>query len=276
MLIFLTTLLASLASIFRSRASLGLENLALRHQISVLHRSAGKRPKLTSGDRLLWICLSRLWRDWRSALAIVKPETVVAWHRAAFRLFWTWKVRCGKPGRPVISSEVRDLIRKMCRENPGWGAPRIHGELLKLGIDIGESSVSKYMVRCRKPPSQTWWTFFENHAQQLFSIAFFTVPTIRFKVLYGFWCWPITGVAFYTAIFREVKNVLLGENSRTPETAHLCRLRQELPPLQSLQHHQLLFFAHQCRAPPRSPTGAWVESGHHRAESVAGISLFLT
>src|SRR6266478_4108152 len=138
MLIFLTTLLASLASIFRSRASLGLENLSLRHQIGVLHRSAGKRPKLTAGDRLLWICLSRLWRDWRSALAIVRPETVVAWHRAAFRLFWTWKGRCGKPGRPVISSEVRDLIRKMCRENPGWGAPRIHGELLKLGIDIGE------------------------------------------------------------------------------------------------------------------------------------------
>jgi hypothetical protein len=140
MLILLTTLLASLWSIFRSRASLGLENLALRHQIGVLHRSAGKRPKLTLGDRLLWICLSRLWRDWRSALAIVKPETVVAWHRAAFRLFWTWKVRCGKPGRPVISSEVRDLIRKMCRENLGWGAPRIHGELLKLGIDIGQSS----------------------------------------------------------------------------------------------------------------------------------------
>src|SRR6266566_2999094 len=186
MLIFLKTLLASLASIFRSRVSLGLENLALRHQIGVLHRSAGKRPKLTSGDRLLWICLSRLWRDWRSALAMVKPETVVAWHRAAFRLFWTWKVRCGKPGRPVISSEVRDLIRKMCRENPGWGAPRIHGELLKLGIDIGERSVSKYMVRCRKPPSQTWRTFLENHAQQLVSIDFFTVPTIRFQVLYVF------------------------------------------------------------------------------------------
>src|SRR6266403_2906551 len=170
MLIFLTTLLASLASIFRSRASLGLENLALRRQIGVLHRSAGKRPKLTAGDRLLWICLSRLWCDWRSPLAIVKPETVVGWHRAAFRWFWTWKVRCRKPGRPVFSSEVRDLIRKMCRETPGWGAPRIHGELLKLGIDIGQSSVSKYMVRCRKPPSQTWRTFLENHAQQLVSI----------------------------------------------------------------------------------------------------------
>ena len=102
MLLFLTTFLAILPSILRSRAALELENLALRHQIGVLQRSAAKRPKLTSGDRLFWICLSRLWRDWRSALAIVTPETVVAWHRAGFRLFWTWKVRRGQPGRPVI------------------------------------------------------------------------------------------------------------------------------------------------------------------------------
>ena len=88
---------------------------------------------------------------------------VVAWHRAGFRLFWTWKVRRGQPGRPTIAHDVRDLIRKMCRQNPGWGAPRIHGELLKLGIDVAESSVSKYMVRCRKPPSQTWRTFLDNH-----------------------------------------------------------------------------------------------------------------
>jgi putative transposase len=186
MRVFLTTLLAILPSILRSRAALELENLALRHQIGVLQRSAAKRPKLTSGDRLFWICLSHLWRDWRSALAIVKPETVLAWHRAGFRLFWTWKVRHGQPGRPIISREVRDLIRKMCRENPGWGAPRIHGELLKLGIDIAESSVSKYMLRCHTPPSQTWRTFLENHAQQLVSIDFFTVPTIRFQVLYVF------------------------------------------------------------------------------------------
>jgi transposase InsO family protein len=134
----------------------------------------------------LWVRLSRVWSDWRLALAIVKPETVIAWHRAGFRLFWSWKVRRGQPGRPLISREVRDLIRKMCRENPSWGAPRIHGELLKLGIDIGESSVSKYMVRCRKPPSQTWRTFLENHAKQLVSIDFFTVPTIHFQVLYVF------------------------------------------------------------------------------------------
>ena len=186
MLIALTTLLATVSSIFHSRAALELENLALRHQIGVLQRSARKRPQLTSRDSLLWICLSRLWSDWRSALAIVQPETVIAWHRAGFRWFWTWKVRHGQPGRPVISHEVRDLIRRMCRENPSWGAPRIHGELRKLGIDIGESSVRKYMVRGRKPPSQTWRTFLENHAQQLVSIDFFTVPTLRFQVLYVF------------------------------------------------------------------------------------------
>jgi hypothetical protein len=128
MLISLTILFTTLSSIYRSRAALQLENLALRHQIGVLQRSVRKRPKLTPGDRLLWVWLSRIWRDWRSALAIVKPETVLAWHRAGFRLFWTWKVRhVGQPGRPTVPREIRDLIRKMCRENPGWGAPRIHG-----------------------------------------------------------------------------------------------------------------------------------------------------
>jgi putative transposase len=148
----------------------------------VLQRSAKKRPKLTPADRLLWVWLSRTCRDWRSALAIVRPETVVAWHRAGFCRFWSWKVRHGQPGRPVISHQIRALIR----ENPGWGAPRIHGELLKLGIDIGENSVGKYMVRGRRPPSQTWRTFLDNHVTQLVSIDFFTMPTLRFQVLYVF------------------------------------------------------------------------------------------
>ena len=188
MLIFFATLLATLSSILRSRAVLELENLALRHQIGVLQRFASKRPKLTPLDRVLWAWLSGMWSDWRSALAIVKPETVVAWHRAGFRLFWTWKGRRGQPGRPVISPEVRDLIRRMCRENSTWGAPRIHGELLKLGIDIGETSVSKYMVRSRKPPSQTWRTFLENHLQQLVSMI--SLPCLRFasKFFTCFWC----------------------------------------------------------------------------------------
>jgi len=184
--ISLVALLAALYSFLRSRAEVQLENVALRHQINVLRRSARKRTTLTSRDRLFWVCLSRLWRNWRSTLVIVKPETVVAWHRKGFRLFWTWKVRHGQPGRPVVAREIRDLIRTMCRENPGWGAPRIHGELLKLGIEIGETSVSKYMVRCRKPPSQTWRTFLENHVAQLVSVDFFTVPTIHFHVLYVF------------------------------------------------------------------------------------------
>ncbi len=124
--------------------------------------------------------------DWRTALVIVKPQTVIAWHRKSFRLFWTWKVRSGNRGRPAVTKEVRDLIRTMSRENPIWGAPRIHGELLKLGIDIGETSVSKYMVRCRTPPSQTWRTFLDNHLQSLVSVDFFTVPTIRFQILYVF------------------------------------------------------------------------------------------
>jgi putative transposase len=184
--ISLTMFLATLSSIFRSRAALRLENLALRHQIGVLQRSTRRRPRLTPVDRLVWVWLSRVWSGWRSTLAIVQPETVLAWHRAGFRLFWTWKVQRGRPGRPVVSREIRDLIRRMCRENPSWGAPRVHGELLKLGIDIGETSVSKYMVRCCKPPSQTWRTFLEKHVQQLVSIDFFTVPTIRFQVLYVF------------------------------------------------------------------------------------------
>jgi transposase InsO family protein len=179
-------LVVALSSLLKSRAALQLENLALRHQIGILQRSAKKRPKLTNVDRFFWAWLSRVWTDWRSALVIVKPETVIAWHRRGFRLFWTWKSRHGQAGRPIVPREVRDLIRRMSRENPLWGAPRIHGELLKLGIDIGETSVSKHMVRHRKPPSQTWRTFLDNHIKQLVSVDFFTVPTIRFQVLYVF------------------------------------------------------------------------------------------
>ena len=145
---------AVVSSAMKSRAALQLENVALRHQIGVLQRSAKKRLPLNNADRLFWAGLSCVWADWRSALRIVKPDTVIAWHRKAFRKFWTWKVRRGRPGRPAIAAEIRALIRRMSRENPGWGAPRIHGELLKLGIDIGETSVSKYLVRSRKPPSQ--------------------------------------------------------------------------------------------------------------------------
>jgi transposase InsO family protein len=181
----LSALLASTLSVFRTRAALQLEIIALRHQLGVLQRSV-KRPKLNRFDRFLWAWFCGVWDEWRSALCIVKPQTVIAWHRKGFRLFWTWKVRHGQRGRPPVPKEIRKLIRKMSRENPIWGAPRIHGELLKLGIDIGETSVSKYMVHRRNPPSQTWRTFLENHVKTTVSIDFFTVPTIRFQVLYVF------------------------------------------------------------------------------------------
>ena len=181
----LHVLAVAASAAFRSRATLHLENLALRHQLGVLRRSV-KRPELTSADRLLWVWLYKVWNDWRSCLVIVKPETVIAWHRKGFRLFWTWKVRHGQPGRPAVAKDVRELIRRMSRENPLWGVPRIHGELLKLGIEVGETSVGKYMVRGRKPPSQTWRTFLENHVKTLVSVDFFTVPTIRFQILYVF------------------------------------------------------------------------------------------
>jgi putative transposase len=183
---WLALLLAGSSSALKSRAALQLEVVALRHQIVILQRSAKKRPTLDTADRILWVWLSRVWAGWRSALVIVKPETVLAWHRKAFRLFWTSKIRRGKPGRPPVPREVRDLIRRMSKENPVWGAPRIHGELLKLGINIGETSVSKYLVRHRQPPSQTWRTFLDNHVQSLVSVDFFTVPTIGFQILYVF------------------------------------------------------------------------------------------
>jgi transposase InsO family protein len=183
---WISMLLGAASALVKSRADLQLENVALRHQIGVLQRSAKKRLRLNHADRLLWVAVSRVWAEWRSPLKIFKPDTVIAWHRKAFRRFWAWKVRRGKPGRPTVSRDIRELIRRMRRENPGWGAPRIHGELLKLGIDIGETNVSKYLVRSRKPPSQTWRTFLENHLRNLVSVDFFTVPTIRFQILYVF------------------------------------------------------------------------------------------
>jgi len=178
--------LSALCSCFQSRASLQVENLALRHQINVLRRGRRRRLPLKPGGRLLWVWLSRLWTGWGFALVIVKPETVIAWHRRGFRLYWTWKSRNIRPGRPDIPQKVRDLIRNMSLANPLWGAPRIHGELLKLGIELSQATVAKYMARQRKPPSQTWRTFLENHVQQLVSADFFIVPTVTFRVLYVF------------------------------------------------------------------------------------------
>jgi putative transposase len=180
-----SALFTSFFAAFRTRAALPLEILALRHQVCALQRSV-KRPQLTPADRFLWIWLCAIWNDWRSGIFLVKASTVIGWHRKGFRLVWTGKIRGGKPGRPAVPEEIRDLIRTMSRENPIGGAPRIHDELLKLGIDIGETSVSKYLIRRRRPPSQTWRTFLQNHVNSLVSVDFFTVPTFRFQILYVF------------------------------------------------------------------------------------------
>jgi hypothetical protein len=164
---------------------LAVENLALRQQLAVCKQSV-KRPKLHPRDRVFWVWLSRLWPNWRSALAIVQPETVIRWHRQGFKLYWRWKSRACKVGRPGIDREIRELIRRMSRENPTWGAPRILSELLLLGYDVAEGTVARYMVRISKPPSQTWRTFLDNHVPDIAACDFFTVPTVTFRVLYVF------------------------------------------------------------------------------------------
>ena len=180
------TLLFSLRDCLRSRAVLQAEILALRHQLLIFERSRrGHHLRLRWTDRALWVWLSRLWNDWRSALLMVKPETVIGWHRQGFRLYWRWKSRHGH-GRPAVAPEVRNLIGQMSHANPRWGAPRIHGELLKIGIEVCQATVAKYMVRHRKPPSQTWQTFLRNHTKDLVSIDFFVVPTITFQLLFTF------------------------------------------------------------------------------------------
>ena len=180
----LRAILTFLRAFFTSRASLAAENVMLRQQLVVAHRSV-PRPKLRRTDRIVLYWLSILWSGWRSALLIVQPGTVLRWHRQGFRLYWNWKSR-KKAGRPKVDRKIRDLIHRMCRENPTWGAPRIQSELALLGHEVAESTVTKYMIRQPKPPSQNWRTFLKNHVGQIAAIDFFTVPTITFRVLYVF------------------------------------------------------------------------------------------
>ena len=165
-----------LRALLRDRADLAFENLALRQQVAVLAERR-PRPRLSTTDRLFWVFLRRLWSRWADVLVVVQPDTVVRWHRLGFRLFWRWRSRPGRQGRPRIDSELRDLIRQMARENPTWGAPRIHGELLKLGFDIAERSVSRYMPRRPAPGDlvERWKVFLRNHQEAIVGMDFFTV-----------------------------------------------------------------------------------------------------
>src|SRR5712692_7890239 len=179
----LLSLLLALRTLAHSRAALQFEILALRHQLAVLQRTRPRRVPLAKTDRWLWVMLSRLWAGWPTALVIVKPETVIAWHRRGFRLWWTWKSRC-RLGRPTVPADVRTLIRRMAQANPRWGAPRMHGELLKLGIDLCQATVAKYMGRPRQPSSQTWRTFLQNHIGQIVAADFFVVPTVTYRLVF--------------------------------------------------------------------------------------------
>src|SRR5262245_9936547 len=176
---------AVLASPFKSKLRLEAENAVLRHQLIVLRRRLHGRVRLTSHDRWFFIQLYRWVPSILRVLTIIRPETLVRWHRAGFRCYWRWKSR-PRGGPPQIETKLRALIRRMSTENPLWGAPRIHGELLKLGFEIAQSSVAKYMVKRRGPPSQGWRTFLHNHAPDIAAMDLFVVPTIGFKLLYGF------------------------------------------------------------------------------------------
>ena len=173
-----------LRGLVRDRADLATENLALRQQLAVLTERK-RRPRLRWRDRIFWALLARFWSNWRSVLMIVQPETVVRWHRQGFKLYWRWKSRA-KPGRPSIEAEIRSLIRRMSRENPSWGVPRIQSELALLGHTASEATVRKYRIRHRNPPSQTWRAFLDNHVRDIVAVDFFTVPTATLRILFAF------------------------------------------------------------------------------------------
>jgi transposase InsO family protein len=177
--------LAVVVSPFKSKTRLEAENAVLRHQLIVLRRKVQGRARLTNSDRWFFIQLYRWFPSILQVLTIVQPETLVRWHRVGFRCYWRWKSRF-RGGRPQIETDLRALIRRMSIENPLWGAPRIHGELLKLGFDVAQSSVAKYMARRRGPPSQGWRTFLRNHAPDIAAMDLFVVPTIGFDLLYAF------------------------------------------------------------------------------------------
>lgn len=171
------------ASMVRTRGSLEAENIILRHQLNILRRSAARKPRLTNLDRLVFVWLYRLFPVTLDAVTVIRPETIVRWHRSGFRLYWRWRSR-PRGGRPGVPAETRRLIRDISLANPLWGAPRIHGELLKLGIEIGQTTVAKYMARGHRPPSQSWKTFLRNHAAGIAGVDLFVVPTIGSRLLY--------------------------------------------------------------------------------------------
>ena len=185
MLAILRLLTTFAANLFKSRRELEVENLFLRHQLNIALRRAPRRLRLHGSDRAVLVWLTRLWPSLIGLARVVQPDTILRWHRSGFRAYWRWKSR-DQPGRPRVSRELRDLVRQMSKDNPLWGAPRIHGELLKLGFELAELTVSKYMTKHQGPPSQTWRTFLRNHADAIAAIDLCVVPTLTFGCLFAF------------------------------------------------------------------------------------------
>jgi transposase InsO family protein len=185
MLAILHLLVMFVADIFKSRRRVEAENLFLRHQLNIALRQAPPRLRLRGSDRALLVWMTRLWPSLIGVAQVVQPETILRWHRAGWKAFWRWKSR-KRAGRPKIDRGLRDLIRRMSNENQQWGASRIHGELLMLGFEVAQSTVSKYMVRGGTPPSQSWKTFLRNHAQAIAAIDLCVVPTLTFERLFAF------------------------------------------------------------------------------------------
>jgi transposase InsO family protein len=185
MLAILHLLGTFVANLFRSPRRLEVENLFLRHQLNIALRGAPHPLRLRGSDRALLVWMTRLWPSLLGLSHVVQPDTILRWHRAGFWAYWRWRSR-SRPGRPKVGRELRELIQRMSKENPLWGAPRIHGELLKLGFEIAESTVSKYMIQRRGPPSQTWRTFLRNHAHAIAAIDLCVVPTLTFECLFAF------------------------------------------------------------------------------------------
>jgi putative transposase len=183
MLTALLVLLRSVGLICSGHGTIALENLALRQQLAVLTRTV-KRPQLRTRDRLFWVLLAKGWKEWRTALIVVRPDTVVRWHRQWLRRRWTRRSTRGRRGRPSTDTTVRTLVGEMAAANPLWGAPRIHGELCQLGLTVSERTVSRLLRRPPRPPSQTWRTFLATHVATVVSMDFFTVPTLTGRVLF--------------------------------------------------------------------------------------------
>jgi len=227
----LKLLAESVVRLLYSRQELLLENLALRQQLAALKRRRPK-PRLSALDKVFWVMARRFWSDWKQALVLVTPETVVRWHRAGFRLYWAWLSRhqiCS--GRKRISNELRELIFRMVADNPTWGAPRIHGELQMLGIDLSERTVSRWVQRApRDPePAKQWLTFLQNHREAIAAMDFFTVPTLTFGVLYCFFI-----------IAHDRRRILHFNVTSTPTSAWVVQQLREAFPYKS-PHKHLIF-----------------------------------